>query len=184
MGAMDWIFDGKSKSGRWVYGKMIRLLDVSGRRRINDPEKVVEAAGIQPGQVVLEIGCGSGYFTVPAARRLEGEGTLYSIDISPIAVEETRKKVEASGLANATVLQEDACHTRLDGGTFDRVLLFGVIPSPFISNKDLAREVDRLLKPDGMAALWPFWWPGFFSENHLFTKAEKRGGVTLLKKVT
>ena len=57
------LFDGESKASRFVFRTMISALESSFRYRLNNPEKLVKASGVQPGQTVLEIGCGSGFFT-------------------------------------------------------------------------------------------------------------------------
>lgn len=70
MSIKDMMFDEKFEGAASLYTKMLKLLDSKGRARFNNQEKLLEGAGIKPGQTVLEIGCGSGFFTLPASRIL------------------------------------------------------------------------------------------------------------------
>jgi len=91
-----------------------------------DAGKVLRAAGLQPGQSVLEVGCGPGFFTLPAAGIVGDEGSVLALDINPFAVEHVRRKVRESGKSNARVIQSDAAHSDLPDQSFDLTFVFGV----------------------------------------------------------
>jgi tRNA G46 methylase TrmB len=57
------------------------------------------------GRSVLEIGCGTGFFTLPAPRLIGDQGSLLSMDILAESVELVLKKVQAAGLKNVRVIQ-------------------------------------------------------------------------------
>ena len=59
-----------------------------------NPYKVLKAAGLKSGQKVLEVGCGPGFFTLPAARIVGNEGSVYAIDTNPFAIERVTKKIK------------------------------------------------------------------------------------------
>ncbi len=50
------------------------------RRWLMNPVKTLQSAEIQPGQAVLEVGCGTGFFTIPAAQMIGDEGCLIAMD--------------------------------------------------------------------------------------------------------
>ena len=50
------------------------------RRWLMNPMKTLRGADIQPGQTVLEVGCGTGFFTIPAAKLIGDEGCLVAMD--------------------------------------------------------------------------------------------------------
>lgn len=180
------LFEGKSESGRRFFMNLMKWLDSPKRQKYDNPDKLVKASGIIKGQTVLEIGCGSGFFTIPTAKILGDKGKLYSIDIHPIAVEETQKKVDVSGLKNVIVKKDDAMSTSFDDAMFDLVLLYGVVPAPVISMKDISREICRLLKPNGVCAIWtkvPFWTPNSMVKHASFEKVDKHNGVFHLNRV-
>lgn len=186
MGIKEVIFESNSKNNHRIFGGMLKWLDVPARDKINDAGKLLAASGMCSGQTVLEIGCGSGYFTLPAARILGPRGRLVSVDLHPAAVEETQKKVTGTGLDNVTVQREDAIHTTLSDGLFDVVLVYGVLPAPFISTVDISREMNRLLKPGGIYAIWtmvPLWTPNEALKAAPFKKLKTIDGVFRLQKI-
>src|SRR5690349_19966346 len=109
----------------------------------------MKGAGLLPGQKGLEVGCGTGYFTVPDARLIGGEGSLVAMDVLSASVEAVERKVLAAGLKNVRVIQADAVDTGLDAAGFDTILLFGVIPAPMLPMSQLLHEMQRVLKPEG-----------------------------------
>jgi SAM-dependent methyltransferase len=58
-----------------------------------NPVKTLQGAGIEPGQTVLEVGCGTGFFTIPAAKLIGDEGSLVAMDPSSGFIEHVTKKV-------------------------------------------------------------------------------------------
>jgi ubiquinone/menaquinone biosynthesis C-methylase UbiE len=138
---------------KFVYRNMGSFLDNPIRRWFNDPAEKLKASGINPGMDVLEVGCGSGYFTIPAAKLVGEEGRIHAIDIHPIAVEKVSRRVEESNLRNVVVSKTEAQETGLDSESYDLILLFGVIPTPVLLLEKLLPEMHRLLKPDGTMAV-------------------------------
>ncbi len=165
---------------KFIYRNMGCFLDNPIRRWFNDPVEKIKAAGVRPGMDVLEVGCGSGYFTLPAAESVGDEGRLHAIDIHPIAVETVSKRIEQSNLRNVILSKTDALETRLPSGSYDLILLFGVIPAPVLPLERLVPEMHRLLKPRGRMAVWtafPFWSPKSITEGGLFTYVGDEDGV-------
>lgn len=65
---------------------MAVLMESPLRRRFNDPVQTLKAAGIQSGQKVLEVGCGTGFFTIPAAKLVGDDGFINDVDVYPPAL--------------------------------------------------------------------------------------------------
>ena len=170
----------------FVFTHLLPLLDSPIRRWYNDPEKTLTGAGIKPGLVVLEVGCGSGFFTVTAARRVGEKGLVHAFDIQPIAVEKTTRKIKEANLRNVKITKTDALDTRLPRESYDLILLFGVIPAPVLSLDKLLPEMHRLLKSDGSMAVWtgvPFWSPRSVTKSGLFAHIGKSNGVHRFRRV-
>jgi ubiquinone/menaquinone biosynthesis C-methylase UbiE len=51
------------------------------------PEKVLKRMGLEPGQIVLDYGCGSGSWSLAAARLVEPSGKVYAADVDPFALQ-------------------------------------------------------------------------------------------------
>jgi ubiquinone/menaquinone biosynthesis C-methylase UbiE len=176
----------QSKTNRFIFQHLLPGLDHPWRSRINNPEKLVQAAGIKLGQTVLEVGCGSGFFTESASALVGEHGRLHAIDVHPLAVEATVKKVQERKFRNVFVTCADAHATNFTDGFFDVILLYGVIPAPgIIDVHRLIPEMHRILKPGGILAVWtavPFWSPKSLTASHLLMYIGKHDGVHQFKK--
>ena len=132
--------------------RMMALIHETLYGFLRDPYRALADAGVQPGQAVLEAGCGPGFFTIPAARTVGGTGSVMALDINPFAVEHVQRKIEAEGVSNARVLLADASQTGLPGQSFDLAFLFG-LPRPIGGMEKIWKEMHRLLKPAGILAV-------------------------------
>jgi len=133
----------------------------------------------------LEVGCGTGFFTIPAAELMGDEGHVYAIDPHPLSIEQVAKKIRDAGLTNVRLIKADAIETGLASDCIDLVLLFGVIPSPTLPLDRLLPEMYRLLKPEGALAVWtafPWWLPASLTRGGLFAYVGKGRGVYNFRK--
>jgi ubiquinone/menaquinone biosynthesis C-methylase UbiE len=148
------------------------------RYRFFGPEKALEGAGIRPGQTVLEVGCGTGFFTIPAARLLGDQGRLVAMDRLPASVAAVTAKVRTAGLTNVLVVVGNALDTKLDAESTDVVMICGVIPAPMLPMDTLLAEMHRILRPGGIMAVWPpSWVHGTFRRSGFFACSGRRNGV-------
>ena len=153
------------------------------RQWLMNPMKTLHGAGIQPGQIVLEVGCGTGFFTIPAAQLIGDQGCLVAMDVSSGFIEQVSKKVQLADLKNVRIVKRDALNTGLDTASIDKALLFGVIPFPLLPLNRLLPEMYRVLKPVGTLVVWlyppvvHFWVPRSILRSGLFTYVDKRNGV-------
>ena len=171
---------GDSKIGQlWIRG-LGAAMESRFRYRFFGPTKILQGADIHPGQIVLEVGCGTGFFTIPAAKLIGDQGCLLAMDVLPASVEMVAEKVQAANLENVRVVQGDALDTKLEAQSLDAVLLFGVIPAPMFPLDQLLPEMHRILKPEGALAVWPpvpVWLPRSILRSGLFMYGCKRNGV-------
>jgi demethylmenaquinone methyltransferase/2-methoxy-6-polyprenyl-1,4-benzoquinol methylase len=176
-----------SAIAHWVFRLVAIVMESQLRRRFFDPIAALKAAGVHLGQEVLEVGCGTGFFTIPAAKLLGDEGRLYAIDPHPLAIEQVATKVRDAGLTNVRLVRTDATETGLASGSMDLALLFGVIPSPTLPLDRLLPEMSRLVRSEGALAVWtalPWWSPTSVTSDGLFLYAGKRRGVHRFTKAT
>jgi demethylmenaquinone methyltransferase/2-methoxy-6-polyprenyl-1,4-benzoquinol methylase len=61
------------------------------RQWLSDPVKTLRGADIKRGQTVLEVGCGTGFFTIPAAQLLGDQGCLVAMDVSSGFIEQVSR---------------------------------------------------------------------------------------------
>ena len=148
----------KSPIGRIFVRVVAAVMESRLRYKFFGPTKILQGAGIRPGMKVLEVGCGTGFFTIPAGRMLGGHGSLIAMDVLPASVETVTKKVQEAGLSNVHVIKGNALDTKLESESLDEVIVFGVIPAPMLPMEKLLAEMHRILKPDGVMAVWPPSW--------------------------
>ncbi len=72
--------------------------DDPDRKEWQDPEKILSTIGLEEGMTFIDVGCGEGYFALPAARRVGQDGKVYAFDINPDAVAGLREYAAAGGL--------------------------------------------------------------------------------------
>ena len=129
------------------------------------------------------MGCGTGFFTIPAARLLGDQGRLIAMDPSAGFTEVVAKKVQLADLKNVRIVKRDALNTGLDAASIDKALLFGVLPFPLLPLNRLLPEMHRVLKPDGTMGVWlfppvvHFSVPRSIQRSGFFTYMNKQNGV-------
>jgi SAM-dependent methyltransferase len=114
----------------------------------------------QPGERVIDSGCGGGGTTIAIARAVTPDGEALGIDIAPMLVAAARKRAE--GLANIRFLNADAATVRLEGPPFDR--LFSRFGSMFFADPASAFANLRRLIRDGGRADFAVWAPAAENE--------------------
>jgi SAM-dependent methyltransferase len=111
-------------------------------------KNVVAHADIQPGMAVLDIACGTGNATIPAA--LSG-GRCTGLDLTPELFDAARRNAAEAGVEIDWV-QGDAEALPFDDGSFERVLsTFGIMFAP--RHEVAAAELARVIAPGGTAVL-------------------------------
>jgi ubiquinone/menaquinone biosynthesis C-methylase UbiE len=101
----------------------LSIFDKPGRDERLQIQRVMDILGITPGKNVADIGAGSGWFTVRAARRVTASGAVYAVDIDPEAIRYVAHRAQNEGLRNVKTLLSQPDDPLLPVGTIDAVLL-------------------------------------------------------------
>ncbi len=117
------------------------------------PNKLLIPAGLKSGQHVLEVGCGPGFFTLPAARIVGEEGFVYATDINSFAAKKVEQKIRDAGVKNVKVLLDDVTQSALEDNSIDLVFFFGVIHSLVKFIDKVVAEMHRILKDEGIISI-------------------------------
>ena len=109
-------------------------------------ERLLERAGLKPGDRVLDIGCGAGATCVAAASRVGRDGGVFGVDVSSPLLLRAARRIEAHGLSNVELAQADAQSHPFKSESFDVVIArFGMM---FFSDPVAAfRNVSEALRP-------------------------------------
>jgi ubiquinone/menaquinone biosynthesis C-methylase UbiE len=102
----------------------------------------------ESGQRVLEVGPGTGYYSLPAARWLESEGTLDILDIQQEMLEHTMRRASEMGISNIVPTRGDAQALPYPDGHFDSAYLVATLGEIPEQGRAL-RELRRVLMRDG-----------------------------------
>jgi ubiquinone/menaquinone biosynthesis C-methylase UbiE len=114
-------------------------------------EAAMDALGLQDGQHVLDIGCGSGSTTFELAARVGPAGHVLGVDISAPQLESARRRARALGLSNVAFENQDAAVFPFATAVFDRAFSrFGVMF--FTQPVDAFANIRSGLKPGGRIA--------------------------------
>ena len=111
-------------------------------------QAMLDAARLQPGERVLDVGCGHATTTIEAAERVAPAGRVVGVDISTTMLQPARQRVAAAGLDNIELLEADAQLHAFDPGSFDAVISrFGTM---FFEDPEAAfANLARALHPGG-----------------------------------
>lgn len=115
--------------------------------------RLAELAQVRAGQVVADIGAGSGRFSTALARRVGPAGRVYASDVSPARLADLKQRAE--GLRNLTVIEATRTETGLPDGCCDLVMMRSVYhhvsdPALFVS------ALRRVLAPGGRLVIIDF----------------------------
>jgi ubiquinone/menaquinone biosynthesis C-methylase UbiE len=83
----------------------------------------MEILAISPGKDVADIGAGSGWFTVRAAKRVTDSGVVYAVDINPKAIEYIDNRIQKEHLHNVKTIMGKSDNPELPADSVDSVLL-------------------------------------------------------------
>lgn len=100
---------------------------------------------VEVGNTVLEVAAGTGAISLKVAERA---ARVYAVDISPLMVDEAKKKKEEKGIGNVEFSVHDAYSLPFDKSMFDTVICCSALHNMVNPEKALS-EMNRVLKPEG-----------------------------------
>lgn len=101
----------------------LSIFDNPGREDRLQINRVMDLLKIEPGKNVADIGAGSGWFTVRAARRVSDSGVVYAVDINPEAISYIDQRAQKEQLHNIKTVLGREDQSPLPAGQIDAVLM-------------------------------------------------------------
>ena len=127
-------------------------LDSPQRKKLLNPVKTLRALGIRAGMIVADVGCGTGFFTIPLAAVVGPRGRVLAADISREMIRDVGKRIEKAGLKNIKTVLSRENKIPVTSKRIDYCLLSSVVHE--LENKALFfKELKRLLKKDGKVGI-------------------------------
>jgi len=119
-----------------------------GRRQWQDPEAILTGIGLKPGMTFADIGCGGGFFALPAARMVGPKGKVYGVDTNPASIDSIKKQAELEKLANLYLTVGKAenivpCNQCAD------FVFFGISLHDFQDPAKVLKNAGHIIKPGG-----------------------------------
>jgi ubiquinone/menaquinone biosynthesis C-methylase UbiE len=138
-------------------------------------ERLREALDPRPGERVLEIGPGTGYYTLDLAEWVGHEGGVEIFDLQQEMLDHTIRRARERGLWNVQPTEGDAQDLPYDDDSFDAAVMVTVLGE--IPDQDAAlREVARVLRPGGRLVTGELMGdPHFVTVGSLQRRAEAAG---------
>ena len=130
-------------------------LEQDSRDAWQKPAEVVTFLKLREGDVIADIGTGSGYFVPYLSNSVGSSGRVYATDIQPEMLAFVQRKVAELGLNNVTTVLSQEADTRLNRESVDLAFMVDVYhelgsPGSLLSN------IRTALKPDGRLTIIDF----------------------------
>jgi len=128
------------------------LLENPFMNSVAGAEAILVRLAVESGMKVLDVGCGPGRLTIPAARRVGADGEVTALDIQPEMLLRVQKKLDMAALTNVRLVRAGAGEGKVGRDRFDRALLVTVLGE--IPDRKMAlMEIFQALKPGGILSV-------------------------------
>ncbi|MBL4931767.1 class I SAM-dependent methyltransferase [Clostridium paridis] len=127
-------------------------LDNEERRKMLPPEKTLTSLGLHEGDIVADIGCGIGYFSIPAAEIVGKNGKVFALDILSEMLQEVEIKIKENNIFNIETILTEENNLKLEEGK----ITFAFIANVLHETEELERflgEVKKIISIKGKIAI-------------------------------
>jgi ubiquinone/menaquinone biosynthesis C-methylase UbiE len=121
-------------------------LDETTRRSWYSPDAILQ--DLRPGMVFADIGCGDGFFTILAAKKVGENGKVYAVDVDASAIKKLKSKAEVEGLKNITAKVGSGEETVFCDKCADFVF-YSMVLHDFDDPAEVLINAKQMLKADG-----------------------------------
>lgn len=132
--------------------KIEKSLESPRRDAQMQPERVLDTLGVKPGDVVADIGAGTGYFSFRLAARVGPEGKVYASEIEDRLLDFMRRKIEANHVKNIVLLKAAESDANLPPRSCDKILIVGTYYY-FPDAVAYVKKLRQALKPGGVIGI-------------------------------
>ncbi len=124
------------------------LRDEQERRKWQNPESILAEMGLRTGMTFIDIGCGQGFFTIPAANIVGDTGKVYALDVNQTNIDRLREKVFAAGLTNV-ILKTGKAEDLIICDACADIIFFGIVLHDFENPLKVLENAHGMLKQTG-----------------------------------
>ena len=127
-------------------------LEREGREAEQRPDQIIRTMGLKDGDVVADLGCGTGYFARRMARAVAPTGRVYGVDIQPEMLDRMKGLLAREGITNVVPVLGTGDDPRLPPASLDWIVLVDVYHE-FQQPKAMLAKMREAMKPAGRIAL-------------------------------
>jgi ubiquinone/menaquinone biosynthesis C-methylase UbiE len=128
--------------------KEMYRLDSPERRKILPPEETLIKAGLKINDIFIDIGCGIGYFSIPASIIIGNEGKVFALDTSKEMLEELKRRIYEKKIKNITPFLSESYKFPLESNVGTFALISNVLHE--VEDKiSFLKETNRALLEEG-----------------------------------
>ncbi|EHW9790823.1 class I SAM-dependent methyltransferase [Listeria innocua] len=139
--------------GEAGFKRKVDYLDRPERSEVLSPEGFLQRVPMEKTASILDLGAGTGFLTIPAAKKVEN--TVFALDLDTKMLELIETKAKTAELANVKTLEASMDAILLEASSVD-VVLASLVLHEAGSLLDVLREVSRVVKPGGYFATIEF----------------------------
>ncbi|EDO1366680.1 class I SAM-dependent methyltransferase [Listeria monocytogenes] len=139
--------------GEAGFKRKVDYLDRPERSEVLSPEDFLQAMPIGKTASILDLGAGTGFLTIPAAKLVDN--TVFALDLDAKMLELIESKAKEAGLANVETLEASMDDIPLEANSVD-VVFASLVLHEADSLADVLREVSRVVKTGGYFASLEF----------------------------
>jgi ubiquinone/menaquinone biosynthesis C-methylase UbiE len=126
----------------------LRPYDDHERRKWQDPEAILSDIGLKPGFTFVDIGCGSGFFALPAARVVGKRGKVYGLDTDIRSITSLKEQAAREGHKNLHLTRGRAEELVICEQCAD-IVFFGIALHDFQDPSKVLENARGMVKPTG-----------------------------------
>ncbi len=128
------------------------MLESKDRKNWQNAKEIIELLELKPSDVVVDLGCGTGYFTVPLSYKVE---KIYGIDIQKEMLTFLEHKIQQQKIGNIETVLSKENEIPLKNKSVDLLLSVNTLHE-FRHKETIIDEIRRVLKADGRAVIIDF----------------------------
>jgi ubiquinone/menaquinone biosynthesis C-methylase UbiE len=126
----------------------VKFLMSEERKEWHNPETILKEAGVTKEMIIVDLGSGPGFFTIPMAQMTGEKGLVYAVDSNQLMLNGLKDNIAKSEVNPniIKVVNNDVCHTGIPKESVDLVLFANVLHE-VEDRKAFFQEVRRISKP-------------------------------------
>lgn len=132
--------------------QLMQRLESPKRIEMMQPERVLALFEGREGEIIADVGAGTGFFSFRQASRVGPQGKVYAVEIEDKLLDYIGKKMAEEKVTNISLIKSTETDPNLPSGSCDKIMVFGsyyYFPEPI----EFMKNVRKALKTGGLVAV-------------------------------